>query len=236
MIRFTTRIALLENYEQHGPQLGSNPGGVFIHKDTGQKSYIKFPANPEQAKTEVATAKIYHHLGIKTLNPTLEHVNGKLGVKTDWNDQLSNLGKPTKQATTPEHANQLALMHHAAVITGNQDVVGLDYDNIMKHHNTKDLYSIDQGGSMNFRAQGAEKPFDANIDLLHSFKTPRYTAQHVFGKAHEEHPDSHNHAVTALKNLKDEHIDAVVSDVGLHSAISDVIKKRRDMLINHFGN
>lgn len=233
MLSFKETSILLETYDKISGRLGSNPGGIFQHKETGEKSYIKFPVNPDQARTEVATAKIYHHMGIKTLNPKLENVNGKLGVKTEWNGELENLGNPNTQTFGPDRASQLATIHHAAIITGNQDIAGLEYDNLMKHNKSNDIYSADQGGSMNFRAQGAEKPFEANIDLFHSFKNPKYTSGNVFGKAQKEYPNSHKDAIIHLQNLKDEHIDSAISDVGLHPAISDIIKKRRDLLINH---
>ena len=69
MISFA-EFALLEEYDPYpGTQMGSNEGGMYEHRRTKKKYYIKFPKTEAQAKVEAATADLYKELGIRTVDP-----------------------------------------------------------------------------------------------------------------------------------------------------------------------
>lgn len=215
--------------------LGSNPGGIYSDK-SGQNHYIKFPNDPEQAKVEVATAKIYEKLGIKTTNPELEHsFPGKVGVRTKWDSDSSRMGGTEidhKISTDPKFKHSVLKLYHAAALTNNFDAIGLDKDNIL-HHPSHGLVSVDQGGSMHFRAQGGSKDFseDARPELV-SLLHPRRPAGQVFGHAFKNSNASEIQAAKdSLKTLIDSHIDNIIKASGLDPKHAETIKSRRNSIL-----
>jgi hypothetical protein len=210
-------------------QYGSNYGGMHHDSVTGEKHYLKYPETPEQAHVEVATAKIYNKLGLHTVSP---EIHNDSGVISKWNNNLKSLSRSdfSELDKNPKHAETLVLMHHAAIMTGNRDIVGLDYGNIMHDKVNDRLVSVDQGGAMNKRAMGGTKPFDKDIDDLESFQNPRYTVQHAFGDVAKHHPEAFKKAKQKLAALSDSDIDSVLGQHDL-TKHSDTIKWRRDALV-----
>ena len=229
----TFRLLQEEFSRQVNSQLGSNPGGIYTHHVTGKQYYIKFPANIEQAKVEVAAARIYKHLGIKTLDPELKDISGRIGVITPWREDLRPSPRSElihKAQSNPEHF----LVHHvAAALVGNRDHVGLDVDNIL-HHENGDSYSIDQGGSMHFRAMGEYKEFEDDAKPLYkSLIDPKRTAGTIFCASHDNTTeDQHKKALSTLSSLTDDKIDNIIKSVSLDQKYADTIKARRDSLLN----
>ena len=214
-------------------QYGTNEGGVHTNTKTGKRHYVKYPKTSEQAKVEAATSDLYNELGIKTLNPSVKVINGKTAVVTDWQDNLHTFNGPKEivdHLKNPENAKQLALIHHAAIITNNNDVIGDSFDNILRDKNTGDFVSIDQGGAMNYRAQGKKKAFDKNINQVEGFKNPVYLSSQVF--SHLD-PRMVKEASQDLQKLTDDKIDSIMKSHRLEH-LADVLKSRRDMLISHY--
>ena len=237
MLTFKQYSLLEDTYKEHiGTQYGSNSGGIYTHEPSGRKFYIKFPRNPEQAHVEAATADLYKTMGIKTLDPVVKQVDGKTAVVTPWNEHVAPMKSASNLHSTmqdPHRAKELALMHHAAIVTGNLDIVGLEYDNILQHKHLDHLISADQGGAMHYRAQGEKKDFGPNIDKeLSGFKNPAYQSGRVFGKLSA---DTLKAAAPHLDLMSDDKIDSIMQQHGL-SHLAPVIKQRRDLLKQHYGN
>lgn len=236
MVTFSEYKTLEESFvKQAGTQYGSNPGGIHTHEPSGRKFYIKFPYNDEQSHVEAATAELYNHLGVKTLEPKVVDVDGKKGVASEWNADVSPMGSSSAfndVVKDPSKAHQLALMHHAAVVTGNLDIVGLEYDNILKHTHTGDLVSVDQGGAMHFRAMGDQKDFSPSIHKeLSGFQNPAYQSGRVFSQLPHEVLRT---AAKSLDNLTDAKIDLTMKSHGL-GHLANVVKTRRDLLKQHYA-
>jgi hypothetical protein len=229
---FSTFLAE-ELQKQSGTQMGSNEGGIHIDTETGTKHYVKTPETDEQARVEVAAAKLYKHAGLDTLDPEIIAHNGRTAVKTAWNDSVGRHSLQGLQADAQgKNAHHVALAHHMAVITNNRDVVGLEYDNLLKHKNGG-IVSADQGASFNFRAMGEQKDFDRDIHpLLNGFKNQEYASGQVFTKLSPEVMKSA--AKQIREKLTDQKIDDALAQHGLqkHSAI---VKDRRDALLKHYG-
>lgn len=225
----------MSKYIRISGALGSNPGGVF-KDESGEHHYIKFPNDPDQAKVEVSTAKIYEHLGIKTLSPELEHsINDTVGVRTKWDSSASRMSDSSindKIETNPTFKHSILKLYHAAALTNNWDAIGLEKDNIL-HHPKHGLVSVDQGGSMHFRAQGNHKEFsnDARPELISLLNTRRPSGQ-VFGHAFRHSNSSEiDTAKESLRTLTDSHIDNIIKSSGLDSKYSNTIKARRDSIL-----
>lgn len=214
-------------------QYGSNEGGIHLNTETNKREYVKFPKTTEQANVEAATSDLYKQMGISTVNAKVKNIKGKTAVTSDWNPNLRSFRSANdilEAAKDPKIAKQLAKIHHAAVLTGNYDVIGLAYDNIFHDKQTGNIVSMDQGGAMHFRAQGKPKPFNKSIDEVNSFQNPIYTTGRVFGHLDPKHLSD---ASRDLQGLTDEHIDSVLRPHKLDH-LGDTIKARRDMLIAHY--
>lgn len=227
---------LTESLEkEYGTQMGSNDGGIHVDTKTGQKHYLKFPADNEQAHVEVATAKLYDSIGLPTLGPQTHQNGPRTGVISKFNDHLVPSSKSSLIAdlANPAHASRIALAHHAAVITNNRDILGMEFDNLLKHRKTGELISADQGAAMHYRAMGEQKEFDHNIKpLIDGFQNSMYPAGQVFSKVPK---DAMKAAAEHIKqHMTDDKIDAALGehDLAHHSA---TVKSRRDSLLTHYG-
>lgn len=235
MLSFKAYSTLFESFEKVSNRLGTNEGGIFMDKKSGDRAYIKFPLNPEQAKVEVATDKLYRHMGVDTLHAELHKTDDeRLGVKTPWRNNVKTIGNPIGQNFSEDHARQLATMLHAGVVTNNRDVVGLEYDNIL--HDGEKYISADQGGSMHFRAMGGDKPFEHDPrPEIESFKNPRYTVGMLHAAITKSYPNVMKETAASVKKLSDSHIDSVFKEVDLDPKYADAIKARRDAVLDHYG-
>lgn len=133
-----------------GEQLGTNPGGIYQHPN-GEKYYVKFSKSNDHAKNEHLASKLYEAAGV----PVLEHHlvdlgEGKLGTATTW--------KSGAEAFNPndEVHRDRARSHFAAhAWAANWDAIGAKNDN---QGILDDLvHTLDVGGALNYRAQGAPK-------------------------------------------------------------------------------
>lgn len=215
-----------------GTQYGSNDGG--IHTDEhGEKHYVKYYKNPDQAKVEALTGKIYAHMGIRTLGAEHHVIEGRHAIVTKWNDSLKSVKPHEFETTTHEQAKDLTKMHYAAALTKNWDIVGLTHDNIMKDHEGR-MVSVDHGGSFHFRAMGSAKDYGPDIAEKNSLRTNREASGHVFSSVYKRHPDIEVHGKDAVRQIDDAHVKNLFTSSGLHN--HDVLYKafmaRKAALLN----
>jgi len=224
------RMFLEELKPVSGTQYGSNPGGVHQDSKTGDKFYVKHYANPDQAKTEALTGKIYNHMGIHTVNPEMHE---KSGIKTKWNSDVRQM-KPKEFENLNHHqANQIGKMYHAATLTKNWDIVGLEHDNIVHNDKTGNLHAIDHGGSFHFRARGGGKEYGPDIAEKNSLRNNNEASGHVFSTVFKHHPEAEKHGLEAVKNIDDKHIHHLFSTSGLDNwkELHHNFNKRKEALI-----
>jgi hypothetical protein len=223
--------------EEPDTQYGSNRGGVH-YDENGDKHYVKFYHNPQQARTEVAAARVHEMLGVNTNKPFLVRKNGEVGVASKWNYDLERKSPSHFDTLDHEQAKHIARIHHAGVLTKNWDAVGLEHDNITFHKKTGEPYSVDQGGTMNFRAQGGPKDYGDDVSEVHSFRNPdNYQAHHVFDGNFSRHPDVERSELDKVKALKYDDVHRAFTDAGLHDAHkkAKTLWNRRSNLLKHYG-
>lgn len=221
---------------EKGTQMGSNEGG--IHTDSsGQKHYIKHYRNGDQAKVEALTGKIYQHMGIHTLKPQHEMVNGKHSIVTKYNGDLKGMKPHEFEHLDHKQAGQIGKMYHAAILTKNWDVVGLEHDNIMKNKKTGDLHAIDHGGSFHFRAQGAHKDYDPNIGEHKSLRNNHEASGHVFSHVFKNHPEAEKSGLDSVRKIDDNHIHGLFKNSGLSNwkELHHNFNERKKKLLAHYG-
>jgi SPP1 gp7 family putative phage head morphogenesis protein len=174
-----------DSWAKVGEQRGSNPGGVYQAPD-GRRFYVKFYANPDQARAEVAALTLYRAAGIDALEPRLVERADPGGVRrlalaTAWRDDLERF----TAADAPKHAEELARIYQVSALTANWDVAGATLDNIARSTAGR-LVILDAGGAFTFRAQGGAKPFDRDqVPELQSLRSPlvNRSAASVFNPA-----------------------------------------------------
>lgn len=202
------------NLEKTGSQLGSNEGARYRDTESGNEHYVKHYKNADQAKTEVLTAKIYKHMGIPTTDPEYTTINDKPTVVSKWNPELKVEHPRAFDRIRPEQADTIGRMYHAAVLTKNWDIIGLEHDNIMTDKSGK-VHSIDQGGAMHFRARGASKPFDHEIGEHSSLRNNQEASGHVFSSAFAQHPSAETSSLQSVRNIDDNHVKGLFQNSGL---------------------
>lgn len=218
-----------------GSQKGSNPGGTYRDEENNHH-YVKTYDNDQQARTEHVTNQIYRHLGINTPKTQLVHQNGKIALASEYNSSLNRMDPDEFHQTNIHQARQLARMYHGATLTNNYDIVGLEHDNILKDHQGN-LHSIDQGGSMHFRAQGKPKDFGHDIELHKSLRNPQYIAGKVFAPTFMKYPSVESDTIHSLNSLKPEHVHKMFADAGVHNGQqhAETILARKKKILDHYG-
>lgn len=176
-------VAVIDKWEQTGPQKGSNPGGAF--KDpAGQQWYVKFPQSADHAKNELLAAKLYKAAGIDVPQLRLVEKDGKIGIASKMVDGVSKVGAGIKDAPGAQEGFVVDAW------LANHDAVGTGYDNLLKTKDGKAI-RIDVGGSLLYRAQGAPKgdlfgDEVSEIENMRNAKVNQYGAA-VYGSATKAH-------------------------------------------------
>jgi SPP1 gp7 family putative phage head morphogenesis protein len=141
---------------------GSNDGGLFEAPD-GTQHYVKFYADPDQARGELAAQRINAMLGLETPKVRIIKIDGKTALASEWRADFVRLG--LKELHDPKYQEDIATIFQASVLTKNWDVVGAGYDNIVLSPKTGRLVVIDTGASFKHRAQGALKAGGFTADI-----------------------------------------------------------------------
>lgn len=217
-------------------QAGSNTGGQFIGPD-GKKYYVKFYSDVGQAKHEMLANDLTNKLGgIGAPKTKVQEIKvgevKKTGLVTEWIDDAAQLKNPNRKFTAAEK-KQLAKHYLNASLLGNWDVVGMEFDNLVKAG--RKWYCIDQGGAFIYRARGGLKDYGAVVAELESLLLPGRKAGKVFNRVLkgtiEADPDQY---IKWLQKLTDRKIRNSVKAAGLEaSGITDTISARRDYIIGH---
>jgi hypothetical protein len=212
-------------------QLGSNEGGWYEKQATGERFYLKFYENPDQAKVEFIANSIYARLGIKAVHSELLEVDGRQAVASAEIPEPEATYKDEQRASKEIRDGFVADAYLA-----NWDVVGLSYDNIVKGKDG--MYRVDNGGSLTFRAQGGPKEYASNnIPELTSMLNPDFPAGQVFEGLSQEELKAQ--AQSLVSKLDEKAIDQIMAESELSGEAAKVIREgligRRKFLMEHFG-
>lgn len=209
--------------EQIGPQAGSNPGGLFEDKATGEKWYVKYPQSGEHARNEALAAHLYKLTGAKVPDVKLiRDANGKLGVASKIIEGL----KENAQLLMSGKASGVMEGFAADAWLANWDVMGLTYDNMLVKGG-KYAYRVDTGGALLFRAQGARKgaAFGNVVEEWTSFRTVQsYTTTPVFKNITEKQLLA---SANRVLKISDDEIRQLVKLYGMDDSLADTLITRK---------
>lgn len=215
---------------------GSVPG-VFMQDEAGQEWLVKFTVSDDISRNEVLTAKLYEAAGVDVPDLRLVRLdkragarNGGLGVASRVIDGIEEVG-PKELARLEGTFDNFTVDAWLA----DWDVVGLDYDNIVKGPTGKAL-RIDVGAGLRYRAQGGAKGrlFGDTVGEVDTLRDPSVNLQaaEVFGAIPEAKIQAGAAKVVAIS---DETLDNIVFSVyddneDLAKELSTRLKRRRDDL------
>ena len=231
--KFATTSSSADGWKKVGHALGSNPGGVY-EKD-GQKYYVKLPHDAGQVHTEVAADKVYELLGVKTLSHKAEQIGGKTASVTKWDDSLKRVDYMTWRKLSPAQKTQAAQIFVASALVKNWDVVGLNYDNVVKDA-AGNLAIVDTGGSFTYRAMGHRKSFgnDATPEIA-SFLSHKKTSGSVFRPLYEDSPDLFRQAAFNLRHVSKADLEKAVKDAPDAAKLVDAMLWRKYTIQKRLG-
>lgn len=229
-----------ENYSKDSSfrTSGSNPAIKLKHDETKETIFIKnYDGDKDRENVEVASARIYNLLGIKTTNPkvvknivyTDSHGKKKTfqGLQSSWVDNLKALKLEDAKSIVgsgdklnKNKLEEIALIFLVSVLVRNHDVVGMFFDNLM-YTPDHSLVHVDAGGSFHYRAQGDIKsgnrtddedhPYPRNPEEVHSMLFSGKGASKLFLPLLQLHPEVLLSASKVFeKKLSDEKIKEVV--------------------------
>jgi len=213
-------------------QLGSNEGGFYMDPITGERFYLKFYRNPDQARVECVAKSIYKELGIRTADSEVVEVDGRIAIKSKEIKGVKSLYRDSLRGN-PDVMNGFI----ADAFLGNWDVMGTSFDNVVQGEDGG-IYRIDNGGSLIFRARGDTKDFPSNdVSELKTLLNPQFTTGAVFSGISPE--EMRLQAINLINTLTDEVIIRILKESGLKGEnlrkVAEGLVGRREFLRKHFG-
>lgn len=181
--RFETRkdFPSLEKLTQ-GKRLGGSTGADLVTDETGKKWVRKLGASRDHIQSEADADALYAALGVPVPASKLYSTGGALTKIAEHIDGETL----DKRFSDPDVQKKIQANFAADALLGNWDVVGMSADNIIVGKDGTP-YRIDNGGALNFRAQGQQKTadqWDAHPTELWSMSDPRNaTKSDAQGKA-----------------------------------------------------
>jgi len=166
----------------HVKSLGGSTGATLVQDKDGNKFVYKTGNSPGHIANEFVADELYRAAGVKVPPSKLYQEGGKTVKLEEYKEdlvELNSLSGDKKKAAIAKVQENFAI--DAAL--GNWDVVGAGQDNIMVDKKGE-VWRIDNGGSLAYRAQGALKgtKLDSSMNDFDTMQTPLNAgAYSVFG-------------------------------------------------------
>lgn len=227
-------VLQMSQMEKYGNQLGSNSGGFYRDKLTGQEFYIKFPGSDDVVRNELVSGKLYRALGVDVPELTVVQNGSETGLASKIKAGLVK-GPATQLAKAAGAAENFAIDAWLA----NWDVVGLGYDNLLLTE-AGTAFRVDVGGSLRYRAQGGLKgaSFGDMVSELDSLrnKTLNPQSSSVFGKISKKDLEA---GVSKILAMPDSRIRSIVlefgpTDTAVANELADTLIARKKYLAQKF--
>ncbi len=218
------------------PEEGSNFGGFYKLPD-GSKWYIKEAPHAEHAQNEKLGGELYRVAGAFTPITHAIEFHGKPAVASKMLENFEPIGAP--ENAPPSFGERVA----SDIWLKNYDAIGTKGDNLFRDQ-WGNVARLDQGATLNFRANGAKKgsPLtpDATEDwYLMTGKAPSEEkwASSKYARAAQAMPkEALQRSVWRLSGVTDEEIKNSVADHGFGTPeekkqLADLLVSRRDSVL-----
>lgn len=159
---------------------GGTNGAMIAEDEQGKKWFVKtYRGDQDRVATELLANAIYRKLGVPVVEAGQMSFDKKPALVYPLEPGEPGGGKSGLRVTTPSKALGKDFMVDA--LLANWDVIGLDHDNLLWPEGTKagdmtpDLQPVrlDQGGTLQFRAQGQKKDFGPVPSEVWSMASPK---------------------------------------------------------------
>jgi HK97 family phage portal protein len=149
--------------------LGGSTGAVLMKNEAGDQFVVKSGNSAGHVRSEAATNDIYAAIGVAVPKHKLDE-SDKSSPKqvSEYLDGAKPLGS-LKGAAREKAIASLRENFAADALVANWDVVGLNEDNVLVKGG--EAYRVDNGGSLTYRAQGAEKKFGPTVGEIDSLRS-----------------------------------------------------------------
>jgi SPP1 gp7 family putative phage head morphogenesis protein len=141
--------------------LGGSTGAMLVRDPVTGKQYVmKRGASADHVRRELVADDTYRALGARVPAARIYETPGGPVKLAEFVEGKSLKSFMRPDGTFPDDILREVRESFAAdALLGNRDVIGLDYDNIFVDAAGR-AWRIDNGGSLDFRAQGGRKAFD----------------------------------------------------------------------------
>lgn len=202
-----------------GPQLGSNPGGIFEDKE-GRKFYVKAGHTKDHVRNELTAAALYALAGAPTLR--YRDVAGGGHVATE----MEKLDKDNARKLSPEEVARAREDFITHAWLANYDAVGTGGDNLVTIRGVPT--AVDLGGALDYRARGAPKgsSFGDEVTEIDSMRDPHIApdASKIFGGMT---PAELQKSALNVTSIPDDEIRDVVHELGGKPELADKLIARK---------
>jgi ADP-ribose pyrophosphatase YjhB (NUDIX family) len=203
-----------------GPQMGSNPGGVF-EDEKGRKFYVKEGRSKDHVRNELTAADLYDLAGAPTLR--YRDVAGGAHIASE----MEKLSKKNASELSAEEVRKAKRDFAAHAWTANYDAVGTGGDNLVAAG--PDVFTVDLGGALEYRARGKPKgdAFGNQVTEMDTMRDPSIApdASAIFG---DITPAEFRESAARVTRISDGAIRAAVKARGGSDALADKMIARRD--------
>ncbi len=224
-------VEVWDNSLKTGEQKGSNPAAEFTvqGKNGSERFYVKFQSetNGDQIWNELLADKLYKALGISVPETKAVKIEGVYG-------RASKLVSGVVDGSSGSQNWKKGYL--ADCLLANWDIVSALEQNTVSIPRTGEVFRVDNGGAMLYRARGerkAEKDFGETVNELSEISPISPEKMGITGD------DLSFQAQIIKEKLKDDIIDGLVDSVRLRRKdrdyLRDVLKKRRDFITNKYG-
>lgn len=162
--------------------LGGSTGAMLMEDSEGKQYVMKRGAEPDHVRAEFAADRMYEALGVKVpAGELFETEDGPVKI-TRFIEDGQSLGSLSK-AEQAKAIKKLQKNFEADALLGNWDVAGTGLDNVLVTPDGE-VWRVDNGGSLEFRAQGSKigKQFDRFPEELFSMREPGNISEQIYGK------------------------------------------------------
>ncbi len=227
----------LKDYSQVSGPLGSNKGGIY-EDSTGKQVYVKEPKTDLHGDNEVLASALYERAGVEAVKVR----NGELadGTKVTFSEMVPNSKADFAQKVNdPEYRKKVQEGFAVDAWLANWDVAGTGFDNIVSDANDEPV-RVDPGGALLFRAQGAPKgnAFNDKVTELDTLVDPsqnQWSAKTFQDMSEEDKAESAKKVLDISDEDIDNYVNASISDEDARTKLSELLKARRQTIINKYS-
>ncbi len=214
--------------------LGGSTGAQLFSDDKGNKYVVKAGKSPLHVENEYNANSLYASVGLEIPDVALRIIDGNQKQVAKHIDGVT-LGEYLLKASSEDKVKMKKKIQEGFVydaILANWDVIGLARDNVLVSKDGKP-YRIDNGGSINYRAQGGIKKLNGGLPQeLTSMRSSAInpSSSMIFGTMSDN--DVADHILKEVDSGNMEKFKKALASSSIPFNTQDVLMSRIDATVN----